>query len=144
MLIDNSGKPLIPTARISVGNLRQDDHGDCREVEFSLADDANGLVRLMGQGRDSEVIVKGQVKLQFQFRGPFVPLGIAFHEEPPRNDPLGLKAFWKREITSANGTTVLTMTDDPRVEACFKFSLLYQLPDGQVRTLDPKIRNVPM
>lgn len=170
MLTDNSGCPLIPVAKISVGNLQQDGDGSCSSAEFSLVNDSEckPKVRIEGQGLGTEIFVKGEVDLQFEVattgdhenKQPHVPIGISFEEEllpgndkqpgPKRDkadlrDPLGLRAFPERRLVSAGGTTLLIVRDKCFVEGCFKFSLIIQkVGMKKPIIIDPKIRNVPM
>jgi hypothetical protein len=170
MLTDNSGCPLVPTAKITVGNLQQNGDGICNNPDFSLANSAEcePKVCMKGNGLDIEITVTGEVDLQFEVapterkdkkRRP-VPISISFEEEPASNanqqekncdeeaellDPLGLKAFPDRHFVSVNGTTVLVVRDKCAVEGCFKFTLAIQKPGVKKSIIiDPKIRNVPM
>jgi hypothetical protein len=170
MLTDNSGCPLVPTAKITVGNLQQNGDGICNNPDFSLANssECEPKVCMKGNGLDIEITVTGEVYLQFEVapterkekkRRP-VPISISFEEEPARNDnrqerncdeeanlqdPLGLKAFPDRHFVSVDGTTVLVVRDKCAVEGCFKFTLAIQKPGVKKPIIiDPKIRNVPM
>lgn len=163
MLTDNSGRPLVPTAKINVHNLQQNGNGGYT-VDFSLVPDPNlnRLVWIKGQGLGTEITVRVRAQLQFEYCGGETPPCIAcitfeevLDDNPERRDktygerrnfpdPLGLKAFPKRTITPGNGITLLNVQDDCPVEACFKFNLTIQLPSGKSIIIDPKIRNLPM